>query len=186
MSTAIEASRQFMAVSRHLPRLLDLADAELQLMQDFEAAYEQDPPDEEALARISAEFVGNEALVIQKLENYLALDEKFTMFEQAFKARAAELRELAAIAERNRERLRARLLVAMQVMGRDKVVTPSGVVRRQLNAVSCVVTDRALIPSEFMRQPPIPERQPDLVAIKAAGVPVPGTELVRKESLRIS
>lgn len=182
-----EVSAQFMAAARHLPRLFDITDDMLRLMSDMEKAYEQTPPDECALARITAEFENNEALVIAKFENYLALDAKLTMFEEAFKARAAELRELGAIAERNRTRLRARLMVAMKTMNRDKVVTPSGIVGIQLNPPAVTVLDATLVPHEFYRERitiDIDKRQ-ILDAFKRTGEIPAGVDITRGERLDV-
>lgn len=185
---ALAVSQQFMVASRHLPRVLDLADNYLGLMSDMEAAYEQDPPDEDALARIAAEFEGNEALVIAKLENYIGLDQKFTMFEQAFKARASELRELAGIAERNRERLRARLLAAMKTMGRDKIVTPSGIVSIRVNPPAVQIVSEADIPREFIKTVVTTsvDKRLILASVKESGVIPEGVDVTRSERLAIS
>jgi len=177
-----------MAVARGLPRLFDLAESEIRLMGDLQAAYEQDPPDEAAMARIAAEFVGNEALVVRKIENYLNVDLHLGMIADSYAARARELRELSAIAERNRDRLRARLLAAMKAMQRDTLVTPSGSVSIRSNPPHVDVLEEMLIPSEFKHTVVTTtiDKRSILESVKQTGLVPPGVEVVRGERLSIA
>lgn len=198
VTPAIEqASRQFMTVADSLPRIMDLADAEVALLSDLTLVYGQevDPDDAEAveqhleaMSRLAAEFVGNEALVVRKVERYIHVLETQDMMVASFKARAKRMRDRATAIENGQNELKQRLIDAMHVMDRESVITPSGVASIAKNPVSCVVVDEAQVPREFVKTVITTSVDKNAIKahVKATGEIVPGTELVRGESLRIS
>lgn len=190
-------ARRFQQAAEDLPRLFDLAVEDVLTLSDLTLAYGQevDPDDEkavqrkeEAVARLAAQFVDNDELVIRKVERYIHVLETQDMMVTNFKARAKRLRDHAAAIEKGQDHLKARLLAAMQVMKRESVATPAGVVSTQQNPPAVKVWDASLIPAEFMRTKV--EVAPDLNAIKAhvklTHTDVPGTTVERATRLVVS
>lgn len=190
-----------METAQRLPTIFDLAESELRLLSDLEAAYTAEPPDpsdprfevaleeqREAVARLAAQFVGNEALVVRKVESYIGLLAHMRMLTDARKAQAARLAAKAKITERGEEWLRERLLQAMKVMNRERIETPIGTVRIQANPGRLEVLEEMAVPKEFIKT--VITTSVDKMAIKAfiksTGETPSGCEFVKSDSLRIS
>lgn len=192
-----EATGRFMAVSEHMPTLFDLSAEELRLLSDLEEVYGRaiDPTDDEALAdheealeRLSVQFVGNEALVVRKVENYIGLLAHLDMLSAARKAQADRLAAKAKTTEAGAKWLKERLLQAMKVMGRDRIETPIGTVRIQANPPKVEVLEPMLVPKIYERTKITidVDKRAILADYKANGEAIPGVEITRGESLRVS
>jgi hypothetical protein len=194
----IEATRGFNAAASRLPRLFDITADEIELMDLLEDACNQDPPDPERVAALEAHLGDNHALIVQKTEHYVHVIEKFRMLKENHRARARERFELAAVCERSEELLKDRLRQALTAMGRKRVETPEGGVRRQLNNPSVAIIEEQAIPADFWTTP-----EPEVSKTKIldfwratgghstpdgieGGMMPAGVQIVRKESLRIS
>lgn len=200
-----ETSQRFMKAADSLPGIMGLAEIEAVLLADLTLAYGQDvdPDDEEAveqhqaaLDRLSAEFVGNEALVARKVERYIHVLEVQDMMVSNFKARAKRMRDHAAAIENGQEKLKQWLITAMLVMDRKQVVTPSGVVSLRQNPPHVDIANEPVVatveayetmpgvPPEFVRLIQLykVDKRALAAAIKARGE-VPGATVSRGERL---
>lgn len=173
MTTAIEqASKDFNRAADALPGIMDLAGAEVALLADLTLVYGQEVDSDdseaveqrlEAMSRLAAEFIGNEALVVRKVERYIHVLEAQEMMVANFKARAKRLRDHATAIENGHNELKATLIAAMHTMDRDQVVTPSGVASIRQNPPHVDIANEPVlakveayetmpdIPSEFVR-----------------------------------
>jgi len=187
--TPVEASREFMLSAGRMPALFDLAESELQLLSDLEAVYGEpvDQSDPEALARheaavqaLAEQFIGNEAMVVRKIEGYIGLMAHLRMLTDARKTQAKRMAAKAEVTEKGEAYLKERLLQAMQLMGRERIETPIGTVRIQANPPRCEVLEEEMIPRDYKRTvvtTTINKRA--ILEAASRGETVPGTEVVR-------
>lgn len=178
----------FMRTAERLPSLFDLSAEELRLLSDLEDAYRAEEPDQEAVDRLAAQFVGNEALVVRKVENYIGLLAHLDMLSAARKAQADRLAAKAKTTEAGAKWLKERLLQAMKVMGRDRIETPIGTVRVQSNPGRVEVLAEQMVPREFIKTviTTSVDKRAISAHIKASGEVPEGIEFVKSDSLRVS
>lgn len=200
-ATLATLSGAFTQAAERLPTLFDLAESELRLLSDLEAAYTAESPSpsdpryevaleeqQEAVARLAQQFVGNEAMVIRKVESYIGLLAHMRMLTDARKAQAARLTAKAKVTERGEEWLRERLLQAMRVMGRERIETPIGTVRIQANPGRVEVLEEQLIPPEFVKTviTTAVDKRAISAWIKSTSEVPDGVEFVKSDRLAIS
>lgn len=195
MTTAIElASKAFNRAADALPGIMDLADAEVALLADLTLVYGQevDPDDAEAveqrleaMSRLAAEFVGNEALVVRKVERYIHVLEAQDSLIEGFKRRAKRLRDRATAVENGQEKLKQHLIAAMHTMGREQIITPSGPASIVQNPLAVTVVDAAAVPHEYERTKIeiTVDRRAIIADFKKSGEIPPGVTITRGERL---
>jgi hypothetical protein len=181
MTDLLVASKDFMRASDRLSTLW-------QLTEDFEAlvALLEDPdadPDaiDAEMQRVAGDIKTKAfgvASVINALEG-LAAFQKMNADRLAVKAKANQA---------HADRLRSYAHACMRAIGVDRLETGQYTLAIRTNPPSVVVQDAAAIPNEFNRTKITVE--PDKTAIKdhwkQTGELVPGVDIVRTESLRIS
>ena len=100
--------------------------------------------------------------------------------QAGLKATMTQMKERAGRLESQEERIRAAMLIAMEVAGLQRLETPHGTVSRKAVAPSVVVTNESDIPAEFWkRADPTLDKRALLAALKErpAGEHIPGAEL---------
>ena len=155
-----------------MPSLWKLID-EYRLAMD--AIGESETPEEDFVA-----LEAIEASLEAKAENVAKYILGLNADAKALKEEEARLRERRGLAERKAESLKAYLKVSMEDAGRDKVKTPELTVSLHKCAMSCEITDEALVPEGF--KDVVETVKCDKAAMKqqykADGVPIPGAEMV--------
>lgn len=125
--------------------------------------------------------------VEEKLQGYELVARNFEAPLPAIDAEIKRLQALKkAIASRS-ERLRARVLETMQMMGTQKIACPLFELRIQKNPAALDVYESELVPAEFWHTP-APTSVLDKDALKAVlkeGREIQGARLTQGESLRI-
>lgn len=107
---------------------------------------------------------------------------------QAVREAAKAMLARADRIEKRAESIRAYLLFQCQAAGISKIESPWFTLAVRKNPPSVVVDDEAVIPAEYIVQPPPPSPRPDKDAIKRAlkaGTAVPGCHLLQTERLEI-
>jgi len=107
---------------------------------------------------------------------------------QAIKDAEAQMTARRKAIENRASRIKDYLLTSMLVAGVQKIECPHFKLAVRENPPAVEVYEPGLIPSEFMRQPPIPEPVPDKKAIAEAikgGQDVPGCKATRSTRLEI-
>jgi hypothetical protein len=110
-------------------------------------------------------------------------------------ALAVQIKEAEALMAQRRKAIESRaaslsayLLANMAHAGIQSVETPYFAIKVRNNPPSVEVYDEAMVPGEFLRQPPPRKPEPDKTAIKAAlqkGVDVQGARLVQGSRVEI-
>lgn len=100
---------------------------------------------------------------------------------------AAEIKRLQAMKKRREdaiERMKAGLLEAMRTAGADKLQTSIGKWSRRLNPPSVDILDAAKVPEKYLvYKDPDVDKRAILQIYKSEGEIIPGTKIVRKESV---
>lgn len=189
----------FMETSRGLSSLMDLTAEDVRLLGLLDAVYGDDPnpADDEAVEAhevaveaLAMEFAQNEAFIVKKVEAYLHVLKKLSMFEEWYRNESRRLAAKARSAENAQGYLKDRLLQAMQVMERDRLDTPIGSVRIQKNPGKVEVLAQEMVPDQYLRVIPahyeVNKTNPELRAKLKAGEDVPGIAWVVTESVRLA
>lgn len=213
-ATLATLSGAFNQAAAGLTTIFGLAATELELLDKMQTVYETELPSEDhpdydrmlaerddALAWLSEQFLDNDQIVIAKTERYIGLLWTLDRMEQMFKDRAKEIRENAAVVERHADRVRARLLAAMQVMERPRIDTPNGSARIQANPgrvevlepidvarVEGYASKPVTVPAEFVSSVTVWKVDKRRIAawIKSTNEVPAGVQIVKSDSLRIS
>lgn len=213
-ATLATLTNGFNQAAAGLTTIFGLAATELELLDKMQTVYEtelpaEDHPDydrmlaerDDALAWLSEQFLDNDQLVIAKTERYIGLLWTLGRMEQMFKDRAKEIRENAAVVERHADRVRARLLAAMQVMERPRIDTPNGSARIQANPgrvevlepidvarVEGYASKPVTVPAEFVTPVTVwkVDRRRIAAWIKSTNEVPAGVEFVKSDRLAIS
>lgn len=143
-----------------------------------------DLPDEvvrDTLESMSGELETKAVSVAQFVRNLEASAEQIKAAEKAMAERRKAI-------ERRAENIRKYLLDNMLMAGIQKIECPFFKLAVRDNPVSVVIDEPALIPENYMTDPPPPPPTPDKRLIKAAiedGFEVPGAHLARGKRLEI-
>lgn len=176
----IEASRRFNQAAQQLPTLFDLEEEAYRLLARLE--------DNDAGDADIADLVLIDQLMLEKCESYVSVIRSLEAMADARKAEADRLRDRAKTAERHAEWLKERLLTHMQVTGRQRMEMSRFTLTVRQNPASCLVTDAALVPSDYQRTKieVTVDRRSILEDFKKSGVVPPGVEIHHGERLSIS
>lgn len=134
-----------------------------------------------ALTQIGEEFDKKALAVVHVITNHQA-------DVDAVDAEIARLAARKKAIVSRRDWLEGYLLHNMQMTGITEIKHPAFTIRLRNNPESVVIAADAVIPAEFMREPPPPKAQPDKTAIKKAlqeGVAIPGCSIERKQRIEI-
>jgi hypothetical protein len=125
-----------------------------------------------------------EVKAVQVAKFALGLDATADQIDAAAKA----MTERANRVRKRSEQIRAYLLLQMQMTGINKVECPEFTLAVRKTPDVVQIMETAVIPPEYMVQPPAPAPKPDKVALKAAlkaGVEIPGVYLQGGERLEV-
>lgn len=181
------AARDFMATSAQLATLVDLDVASVELWvlltqtdDDTWTAEER-----EALQR-KLEAVTQQQLT--KIESYIGLIRKLESLADYDDAEAARLKERRDRKRRSSEWLRARLQEHLHRTGQERIETGRWTVALRTNPPAVQVLEPQMLPSEYTRTKITvdPDKKAILDHFKTTGEIVPGCDITRGESLRIS
>jgi hypothetical protein len=174
---------RFMSVSERLPTLHALdeeSEAILTLLDDAET-----PEEVEALEQA---LIENEGRLLAKTEAYVAVIRTLESLEATRKAEGQRMAARAKVAGERARWLKERLRLHMQATGQQRIETSKFTVRLQQNPPAATVVDEEAVPGQFKEIRT--SVHVDLNGIKAhfkeTGELVPGVEISRGESLRIS
>lgn len=183
MTEIARASRDFATAANRLPSLFDLEDDAYRLMRLAESL---DDPEEIAESEMALALV--DQMMVEKVESYISVIRSLESMAAARKVEADRLRDRSKTAERHADWLKARLLTHMKIAGRDRMEMARFTLAIRQNPVSCVVLEEAMVPNEFKHTVITTTVDKNAIKehVKATGEVVPGIELVRTESLRIS
>ena len=121
----------------------------------------------------------------QKAANYARALRNYEAQIVAVKTERERLTEQQKRAEKQIERLKARLLEAMQAMNLKDISTPIGKWRVQMNPPGCSVLDERAVPEAFrVPQPDKIDRAAILRHFKETGELLPGVEITQNMSIR--
>ena len=123
-----------------------------------------------------------------KLRAVIAYSMELDVLASGAKDAAKRMADRAKVLESRVDSMRAYALTHMQATGIGEVSTEEFAAKVAKKPASVNVTDSALIPAAYMRQPEPPPAAPDKAAISAAlktGASVPGCELVQGYGLAI-
>ena len=123
-----------------------------------------------------------------KLRAVIAYSMELDVLASGAKDAAKRMADRAKALESRVDSMRAYALTHMQATGIGEVSTDEFAAKVAKKPASVNVTDAALIPAAYMRQPEPPPAAPDKAAISAAlktGASVPGCELVQGYRLAI-
>ena len=123
-----------------------------------------------------------------KLRAVIAYSMELDVLASGAKDAAKRMADRAKVLESRVDSMRAYALTHMQATGIGEVSTDEFAAKVAKKPASVNVTDSALIPAAYMRQPEPPPAAPDKAAISAAlktGASVPGCELVQGYRLAI-
>lgn len=181
IGSPLQASRAFMQTAERLPVLWKLT-SEFQTLIDL---LEQEDADEQA---IEAEMQQVAADIERKADGVAAV---VRALESLAAYQADEGKRLSARAKANQghaDRLREYARNCMRAIGVERLETGRFTLRIQLNPPSVNVLDATAVPSEHQRTKVTVDvdRAGILAHYRATGEVVPGTEIVRNESLRIA
>ncbi len=127
-----------------------------------------------------------DAAIEVKMDGYCKIVAMFQHYADIRKAEAERLESSALSAINTANKLRARMMGALDAIGRTEVKSDLFTVRIQENPVSVDVHDPDAIPDEFKRTKTQVTISPDRIAIKKAiesGQYVPGAALMRTRKL---
>ena len=160
--------------------LYELTDAYLQALTLLETA-----ETDEDLDAAWAEMDALEGDITDKAEMYARIIRNKLADAEMYKTEAERLAKARRAAERVAGELKARLMESMKAVGLSEIRTNIGKWRLQLNPPSCVITDRAAVPVEYLiPQPDEIDKTAILRHYKETGELLPGVDIVRAESLR--
>lgn len=158
-----------------LPTLYQLTDEYLVAFQQLQES--EMPPEviRDTLEGLSGDFESKATAIVQMARNNESLAEQI---DAAIKA----MQERAAVLKRHAERLNDYVLENLERTGIKKIECPYFKISIAQNPPKLEIDEGALVPSEYMTIPKIPDPQPDKKAIKAAleaGKSIPGCHLKR-------
>lgn len=137
----------------------------------------------ELTAEIEEALMLNEENFIAKSEGYIEAIAYFKARQEAAKVRIEEMQRIKKTAENAEKRLKERMQLAMEIMGRDKVEV--GLHKMSLRSSQAVnITNEAHIPNQYIKV----ETKIDKDALRRdlkAGLVVEGAELITNKSLQI-
>lgn len=182
MTDVARASREFTAAANRLPTLFDLEDQAYQLLSLLEQTDE--PADEYEVER---QLMLVDQMMVEKVESYISVIRTLESMAAARKMEADRLRDRSRTAERHADWLKARLLTHMKISGRDRMEMSRFTLSIRANPPRVEVLEAALIPNEYQRTVITVEvDKRGILDAHKQGLVVPGVEIVRGESLRIS
>lgn len=150
----------------------------------FLEAYESASCEEEA-AEILQSLVDIHGTLEEKSENYAKLIKNVEADEKAFKDESDRLDKKAKSAKNFVERLKKAQLEAMQMTGLTEIKTSIGKWRKQLNPMSCDVTDPDKVPERFhVPQPDKIDKAAMIREHKATGEVFEGAEFKQEQGIR--
>lgn len=106
-------------------------------------------------AEVKETAVEGETHLLEALQSAVARDLELDGMIDAAKATAKRLSERISRLEKQRETLRAAMVLALETTGKKRLETPIGTLALMATQAALVVTEEADIPSEFWKpQPP--------------------------------
>lgn len=187
MSDLATAARDFMATSAQLATLVDI-DVEVMGLWVLLTQAEDDTwtPEERADLEQRLEAVTEQQLT--KVESYVGLIRKLEALAEYDDAEAARLKERRDRKRRSSEWLRARLQEHLHRTGQERIETGRYTISLRLNPPAVQVLEPQMLPSEYTRTKITvdPDKKAILDHFKTTGEIVPGCDITRGESLRIS
>lgn len=106
-------------------------------------------------AEVRETAVEGETQLVEALQSAVARDLELDSMIDAAKATAKRLSERISRLEKQRETLRAAMVLALETTGKKRLETPIGTLALMATQAALVVTEEADIPSEFWKpQPP--------------------------------
>ena len=157
--------------------LYDLA-ADLRALYD---ALDECETDEQADALMDEAIVAGENLR-DKAEGYVMLMRNLQTDADALDAEIKRLQARKTRRENAVDRLKNRMLYAMQTVGADKIETPLGKWTRRMAPWSVTVTDEAQVDDRFkVPQPPKIDKRAILDEFKQTGEAFDGCEFTQRE-----
>jgi hypothetical protein len=143
----------------------------------------------EAGEDVNAALAAIDEAIQQKAVNVCFLLANLEAEEATASAEAKRLAGRAKVAANHAERLREYLKTHMGAARIKSVRSPQFVITLSDGQPKVVITDASKVPPELMRQPKVPEPEPDKVAILAAfkrdGVIPPGCDIVETSKLSV-
>lgn len=159
--------------------LYELTGALAELVDELENA-ETDAERGNALERFDALGID----LAEKCEGYARAMLNLSAEAEALSAESARLKALAERKKSAVERLKQGVHTAMIVAGARKLETDIGTWARKQNPPKCEIVNAERVPEEYLTpQPPKVDKKAILAAYKDTGEIVPGTEIVRGESV---
>ena len=131
---------------------------------------------------------GLEGDIADKVRSVAHMIRHLETIAKAIKDEAKAMQDRASRVQNRADSVREYLLFNMLAMNKSKLDYPEFSVAVRDNPVAVVLEPGALFPGEFMRQPPVPEMEPDKKAIKAAlesGREIDGARLQRGQRIEI-
>lgn len=149
---------------------------------------EEETPDEERLAELSAFLVYQEKLLAKKVDGYVSV---YRSLEARMKARREEARHLSELArhdENHMKRLKEAVKFVSESLGQPKLEGKTRSITVSISKRPAIeITDLNLVPSEFLEEVPAyykPLKGDIAKYIQAAGEIPPGVEIRKVVSVR--
>jgi hypothetical protein len=180
-------SRDFMEVAERLPTLVDLTIEQMHLMTLLHEVEDETWIDEER-ADLEQRLDTANAQMLTKIEHYAGLISKLESWAGLDDAELDRIKRQRDKKRRSSEWLRARLQEHLHRTGQERIETGRYTVALRTNPPAVQVLEPQMLPSEYTRTKITvdPDKKAILDHYRTTGEIVPGCDITRGESLRIS